>query len=233
MLERITEARNLLQPALDAGVIPNAPFQRFSDYLVSINQQVQNGRTLTAGQIRYLESIEKQCSKEAVEEALQWDYSDDLRELAVICAQYYENNSESYFESLRTRVLSDVEGHRLHKREFFRMCGNKFAHKVIEEHQTEARFTVGDMVQIRATNRLDMACGIYNSREFRTQVYKLHRQAARHENILAMVIKVKPIAPYRATKGGKTYQILPIGWTTPLYCTEKDLKKPVKSKKGK
>lgn len=228
MLNRITEARNLLQPALDAGVIPNAPFQRFSDYLTSINQQLQNGRTLSDGQVRYLESIEKQCSREAVEEALQWDYSDDLRQLAVICAEYYENNSESYFETLRRRVLGDVEGHKLNKREFFRMCGNKFAHKVIEEHQEEARFSVGDMVQVRATNRLDMAP--HGSRDMYKNIYKLHRQAARHEKVMAMVIKAKPIAPYRATKGGKTYQILPIGWTAPLYCAEKDLKKPVKSK---
>ena len=228
MLERIQDAKNLLKPALDAGVIPNAPFERFRDYLISLTQQVQSGRTPSAGQLKYLESIEKQCSKEAVEEALQWDYSDDLRELAVICAQYYENNSESYFESLRTRVLSDVEGHKLYKREFFRMCGNKFAHKVIEEHQQPARFEVGEMVQIRSTNRLDM--GPMISRDMQRNVYQLHRKAARHEKVLAMVIKVKPIAPFRATKGGKTYQILPIGWTTPLYCAEKDLKKPIKSK---
>ncbi len=228
MLDRITEARNLLQPALDAGVIPSAPFVRFRDYLVSINQQIQNGRTLSTGQIRYLESIEKQCSKEAVEEALQWDYSNDLRELAVICAEYYEYNPESYFETLRRRVLNDVEGHKLNKREFFRMCGNKFAHKVIEEHQQPARFEVGEMVQIRATNRLDM--GPMISRDMQRNVYQLYRKAARHEKVLAMVIKVKPIAPFRATKGGKTYQILPIGWTTPLYCAEKDLKKPIKSK---
>lgn len=228
MLERITEARNLLEPALNSGVIPNAPFQRFRDYLTSIDRQVQNGRALSPGQLKYLESIEKQCSKEAVKEANEWDYSDDLRELAIICAEYYENNSESYFETLRQRVLNDVEAHKLNKREFFRMCGNKFAHKVIEEHQTEARFSVGDIVQVRATNRLDMAP--QSNREMFKDVYKLHRQAARHDKVMAMVIKAKPIAPYRATKGGKVYQILPIGWTTPLYCAEKDLKKPVKSK---
>lgn len=228
MLDRIKEAIALIKPALDAGVIPNAPAIRFHDFLQSFLRQVKAGKTPSAGQIRYLESIEKQCSKEAVEEALQWDYRDDLRELAVICAEYYENNSESYFESLRTRVLSDVEGHKLNKREFFRMCGNKFAHKVIEEHQQPARFEVGEMVQIRSTNRLDMGPKI--SRDMNRNVYQLHRKAARHEKVLAMIIKVKPIAPFRATKGGKTYQILPIGWTTPLYCAEKDLKKPTKSK---
>jgi len=228
MLDRIKETIALIKPALDAGVIPDAPAIRFNDFLQSFSRQVSAGKTPSAGQLKYLESIEKQCSKEATEEALQWDYSDDLRELAVICAQYYENNSESYFESLRTRVLSDVEGHKLNKREFFRMCGNKFAHKVIEEHQQPARFEVGEMVQIRATNRLDMGPKI--SRDMHRNVYQLHRKAARHDKVLAMVIKVKPIAPFRATKGGKTYQILPIGWTTPLYCAEKDLKKPIKSK---
>jgi len=228
MLDRIKEAIALIKPALDAGVIPNAPAIRFNDFLQSFSRQVKAGKTPSAGQIRYLESIEKQCSKEAVEEALQWDYRDDLRELAVICAEYYENNSESYFESLRTRVLSDIEGHKLNKREFFRMCGNKFAHKIIEEHQQPARFEVGEMVQIRSSNRLDMSPKI--SRDMYRKVYDLHRKAARHDKVLAMVIKVKPIAPFRATIGGKTYQILPIGWTTPLYCAEKDLKKPVKSK---
>ena len=228
MLDRIKEAIALIKPALDAGVIPNAPAIRFHDFLQSFSRQVKAGKTPSAGQIRYLESIEKQCSKEAVEEALQWDYRDDLRELAVICAEYYENNSESYFESLRTRVLSDVEGHKLNKREFFRMCGNKFAHKIIEEHQQPARFEVGEMVQIRSSNRLDMSPKV--SRDMYRKVYDLHRKAARHDKVLAMVIKVKPIAPFRATKGGKTYQILPIGWTMPLYCAEKDLKKPIKSK---
>ena len=57
MLDRITEARNLLQPALDAGVISNPPFRRFSDYLVSINKQVQNGRAQYTSDPREIDGI--------------------------------------------------------------------------------------------------------------------------------------------------------------------------------
>ena len=80
MLDRIKEAIALIKPALDAGVSNTAI--RFHDFLQSFLGKFSRQDTSAGG---LNESIERQCSKEAVEEALQWDYRDDLRELAVIC----------------------------------------------------------------------------------------------------------------------------------------------------
>ena len=228
MIKRIEKAIHSVKLSCAAGVITETTTNRFSDFLKSILNQVKSNRTLSGGQEKYLSDIEVVCSNKSIEESLQWavDYNDDLREAALICAQYYQaledSNQGNYFSKQREIVLNDPSGHVLSKKQFKGMCGNKFAVKVLQEMKREPKFSVGQMVLLRSTNRLDMA-PIAN-RGAAKFAYNLHRAAVRGEKVMALVTSVDPIPIYRASKGGRVYGILPVGSQNVLYSSEKDLK---------
>ena len=232
MIERIQELLVNVDRASASGVIFETTKVRFASFLTSIRTQLTTGRNLSPGQKKYFSDIEKTCSEEKIREADQWvaNYNDDLRQVAVICANYYETSpdSSSYFKVERKKVLSNPEGHVLSQREFTRMCMNKYANKVIAEMKTDPKFVVGQVVQVRTTNRLDMTP--YYDRNVARNAYQIYRKAARGEKVMAMVTKLNPISMYRATTGGKVYSIIPFGTTQTYYACEKDLKKVRKVK---
>lgn len=227
MIERIQKCISNLEMSLAAGVVTKTTRDRYNEFLKSINSQVKNGRTLSPGQSKYLRDIESVCDEEALKEADEWirQYSDDLREVAVLCAEYYENQTADnrYFKFIRRKVLENPQGHVLSKREFTKMCMNKFADKVIQEHRTDPKFEKGQIVSVRASNRLDLSP--YDSMDERKRNYKLYRQAASGGQVLALILKSNARPMYRTTQGGKVYSILPIGESMPLFACEKDLKK--------
>ena len=232
MLERIQQLLISVDQATAAGVIYEGTSERFKKFLKSIRTQVTTGRTLSPGQNKYLVDIENTCSDDNIEEANKWSesYDDDLREVAVICAEYYENSPEGqhYFKKIRTKVLENRSGHVLSKNEFNKMCCNKYAVNVINELKSKPRFSTGQIVQIRSVNRLDMAP--YSDREKKRYAYKLQKMGEK-ETVLAMVVKVNSRTIYRPISGGKVYTILPIGTSIPVYACEKDLKFPKGLKK--
>lgn len=227
MIERIQETINSVDRARAAGLILETTRHRFIDFLKSIRTQVSTGRKLSGGQNKYLNDIEKQCSEEEIKLADEWiqNYNDDLRDVALMCAEYYESNSEggNYFKNIRNRVLQNPRGHTLSKKEFNAMCANKYAVKVINEMKSENKFKVGQIVEVRSTNRLDMAP--YDDRRVRQNAYQTGRKAMRGDRVYAMVTGVKTKPMYRAVSGGKVYSILPVGSTQKLLACEKDLKK--------
>lgn len=229
MIERIQEVLVNLDKARSAGVISNSTRDNFKEFLLSIRTRIVSGRKLSPGQNKYLNDIEKQCSEEEIKLANEWlsDYSDDLRDIAIICAEYYESNSSggNYFRNIRNKVLENPKGHTLSKREFNAMCTNDYAVKVINEMKSENRFKVGQIVQVRTTNRLDMAQHLYESSELRNLSYRLHKDARYDRKVMAMITGVNTKPMYRATVGGKVYSILPLGHTIQLFACEKDLKK--------
>ena len=103
------------------------------------------------------------------------------------------------------------------------MCMNKYADKIIRESKTEPRFMNGQMVELRSSNRVDM-CPT-DTREERRRYYRIYRQAARGEKVMAMVLEVNARPMYRSTVGAKVYKKLPIGESRPMFACEKDLKK--------
>ena len=183
MQKRIEECIQSVEVAGASGVILQTTARRFTDFLNSIKKQVKN-KTLSPGQRKYL---------------------------AVICAEYYENapDGQSYFRETRRKVIDNPKGHVLSKKDFTRMCMNKYADKVIRESQSDPRFVKGQMVQLRASNRIDMYPT--ETREERTRYYKMYRQAARGEKVMGMILEVNARPIYRSTVGGKVYKVLPIG----------------------
>ena len=227
MIERIQKCIANLEMALAAGIVTQTRKESFNGFLESIGDQTKRGRALSPGQSKFLRDIESICDEEALKEADEWikQYSDDLREVSILSAEYYENQTDDnrYFKSIRRKVLDNPRGHVLSKREFTKMCMNKYADKVIQESQTDPKFEEGQIVSVRASNRLDLSP--YSSMEERKRNYKLYREAARGNKVLALILKSNARPMYRSTQGGKVYSILPIGESMPLFACEIDLKK--------
>lgn len=183
VVERIQECIVNVDRSLAAGVITQHSRDRFVDFLKKMRTQLTTGRPLSPGQNKYVSDIETQCSSSNIEEADNWvlNYGDDLRSIAVLCAEYYENapDGQAYFRETRRKVLDNPTGHVLSKRDFTSMCMNKYADKIIRESKTEPRFMNGQMVELRSSNRVDM-CPT-DTREERRRYYRIYRQAARGE----------------------------------------------------
>ena len=227
-VERIQECIVSVDKSHAAGVITQSTRNRFNDFLKNMRTQLATGRGLSPGQSKYVSDIENHCSVQNIDEAVKWinDYGDDLREIAVLCAEYYDNqpsNGGQYFRSIRRKVLDNPKGHILSKNEFNKMCMNKYAQKVIEENSRIPIFSPGQVVVVRNSNRLDMSPS--NNREEYQRNYKLYRRAARGEKVMVMILESNARPMYRSTKGGKVYKVLPLGEVQPLFACEKDLKK--------
>lgn len=241
MIKRIEECIRKLRLLYEAGEVGTSRFTHGNSFLISIKHQMQRKKTLSEKQKNHLCRIESSCSDEVLEASKAWhkSYDSELREIAIICAEYYANHpdiTQRYWSDISSKVLEDKEGHSLSKHEFTRMCMNPYADKVIQEYKSVPKFQPGQMVQVRTTNRLDMAPEYGKSvgtGAMGTVKYKLHRRAARGGRVLAMVISSNARPIYRAALGGKVYSILPVGSEikVPIYACEKDLKKMKAAKK--
>lgn len=227
MIEQIQATLVNVDRALAAGVIASTTRERFTKFLVNMRTQVATNRKLSPGQRKYLEDIQAQCDEAMITDAAAWirDYSDELREVAVICANYYDSSPDGgdYFSTIRRRVLTNPSEHILSKREFTKLCMNKYAKKVVESTLSEPKFSKGQMIAVRASNRLDM-CPL-ETRTERRRYYEIHRKAARGETVVGMVVAVNAIPVYRAAKDSKVYKVLPVGDTKPFLIVERDMKK--------
>ncbi len=242
MKERLNNIRYMVSKAESVGAINRRLYLKYDQFLASVIGQLGlsddpdcawNDRdaitrrgALTRPQLDWIDAIEQKCSEEVVAEHEAWikDYGQELREVANICAEYYCLLSDGYFRTTAQKVIKDPKSHVLNKNEFTAMCMNKYAVKVLEEYRSEPKFKAGQMVEIRKTNRIDIAPNFGEpSNNFS---YKVFRKASRGERVLAMVIKAKARPANRAIKGGKIYKILPVPAGIPIYAAEKDLKIP-------
>ncbi len=235
MIHKIQATLVNLDLALAAGVITSFSRGKFADFLRNRRTQVTQGRKLSPGQRKYLGDIQGRCNESEIAAAAAWinDYNDELREIAIICANYYESapDSSNYFSEIRANVFANPSQHILSKRDFTKMCMNKYSEKVVESTLSEPKFSKGQFIAVRSSNRLDM-CPL-ETRTERRRYYDLHRKAARGETVVGMVVAVNAVPVYRAAKDSKVYKVLPIGDTKPFLIVERDMKKYKKSKVGK
>ena len=237
MIKQIQETLVNVDRALAAGVIANGARSRFAKFLRSVRTQVTQGRKLSPGQRKYLADIQMQCDESEITAAAAWinNYNDELREIAIICANYYQSapDGSNYFSEIRANVFANPSQHILSKRDFTKMCMNKYSEKVVESTLSEPKFTKGQLIAVRSSNRLDM-CPLngYSTLDAK-RYYDLHRKAARGETVVGMVIAVNAVPVYRAAKDSKVYKVLPVGGTKPFLIVERDMKRYKKSKVGK
>ncbi len=163
MLERIDKVRH--NAVIADKLINHYRKERHLNFLFDIKRFYNDRGYLTAGQEGYLESIEGIYSDKAIEEAKNWktSYSDDLRDVAVKCAKYYEASEEGYFSSIVKKVLGDPKGHVLSKVEFDKMCANKYAVKVLNEYKNKPKYSVGQLVEGRPNTYYKGDIGVVTS----------------------------------------------------------------------
>ena len=148
------------------------------------------------------------------------NYSDEHRDIAVKCAQYYADQYPVYYEDIVTKVLDDPESHILTQAEYNKMCTNKYAKKILFAYTEPVKFAVGDIVQIRASNRVDLANFSPNEAYGRPN----KRSCAEVRNKTCMVLELNALPITRAAKGARVYKVLIIGEGQPIYAHESDLK---------
>ncbi len=199
-------------------------------FYMSLLWQHENPKSgsLSSSQMMYLERMYNKYSMEEIKkkEEFAQNYSDHHREIAVKCAQYYADQYPPYYDAIVEKVLKEPHHHILSFNEFNKMCNNKYALKILACYKEEAKYQVGDFVQIRATNRVDVANT--NQKEGHMPRRSVCSQMA---NKFCMVIEVnaKPIT--RAAKGARVYKVLITDEAKPIYAHESDLKKSRRKKR--
>jgi len=182
------------------------------NFLESLQEQFNKRGKLSARQLEIYERIEKnKLSVSAVEKAKLWQesYSDEHRRIARICAEYYEK--AGYFNTLVDNILSS-EDYIPTEKSWRKMCENKYAKKVIAEHNATPKYAVGTLVLFRSTADCNM------------------KNASRGMPCVVLSAGGKITS---AAKGAKPYKVLPFGAPRPIECEERHIKLCKNPKKAK
>jgi hypothetical protein len=196
--------------------VGNLPSEKESTFLDSAHTYLISKGFLTHGQQSWAESISNKYSAEAIAATEAWakNWTQEHRKIALRVARYYEANPPYYNNYLQT-IFSDPGEFILSKREWDKFCENKYAKKIRKEYDSPPKFSQGDRIQIRKTNKVSQA----NYDGSGTMVF-----TPPVDNKFGFIIKVnaKPIT--RAAKGSRIYQVLLVGKVSPIFCHESDLK---------
>ena len=179
-------------------------------FLESLLQQFNKRGRLSLKQIEILERIETQKLSAAAQDARRtWDesYDDEKRRIALICAKYYVRTG--YFTNLSDSIIHDPS-YIPSEKAWKKMCENKYAKKVIAEHDAPAKYATGSVVEFRSTANWS------------------HKTAS---NGMPCVVISSGGDIVSAAKGSKPYKVLPYGSVQMIECEERHLKKCKKPKK--
>ncbi len=200
--DRITKL--LANPKVDAST---------ESFLFSLLHNVERWGKLTERQEKALKRIEDRHTDEAIIRRERWtdEWNEEKRQVATICASYYLLTG-AYFFDLATRVLNESDFVPSEK-QFNAMCCNKYAKKVIENTQGEAKYLVGSFVDFRS--------GVS---------HRSLRLAPEAINTPALVLETGVGVVTTHAKGGKKYKVLPVGSVSPITIEERHLKKSRKAK---
>lgn len=193
---------------------------REREFLESMKHQALEGarERYSYGQQQWMEKIEDKYSEDALREYREWEesFDNDKRLEAIRVAKYYR--ATTYFQHLVSKVLQDQVNFVLTKNEWNRFCENKYALKVRDCYSQPAKFKVSDCVQVRATNRIDVANCDPDAYPNRSARYK-------EANKVGFIIQVDAKPVTRAARGSRIYKVLFSGETSPVYAHESDLKR--------
>ena len=182
-------------------------------FLLSLLNNIERWGKLTERQEGALKRIEERHTDEAITRREGWadEWNEEKRQTALICASYYLSTG-AYLFDLATRVLNESDFVPSEK-QFNAMCCNKYAKKVIENTQGEAKYPVGSFVDFRA--------GVS---------HRSLRLAPEATNMPALVLETGVGVVTTHAKGGKKYVVLPVGSVSPITIEERHLKKSRKAK---
>lgn len=193
-------------------------------FYMSLLWQHENktARDLSSSQMHHLERLYNKYSAEELQTRAEFEknYGKSERKIAQKCAQYYANQYPAYYDGIVSKVLKDPDNHILSHNEYNKMCNNKYAKKILACYEQAPKYSVGDFVQIRTQNRIDVANT--NQKEGHMPRRSTCRTMA---NKVCMVLEVNALPITRAAKGARIYKILITDETQPIYAHESDLKK--------
>lgn len=186
---------------------------RSKEFVESLTHYYKMKGGLTENQLGYFEKIESRFSPQEKIKLKEWakEYKKDHLADAKIVANYYLKTG--YYTTTATSILND-ELFIPPKKQIHKMIGNKYARLVLENHKREPKFKKNQLVQIRTQ------AGSF------TKDSHLRRMG----NRLCFVLEnTLPIV--NAVKGGKRYNLLPMGESNVIVADERNIIKP--NKKGK
>ncbi len=172
-------------------------------FVESVTKQNNTGRKLSDKQLETIAKIEDRNSVKNQAARSEWfnNYDEYHREIAKVCAEYYSNSH--YYQDLSKKILSNPDFIPTQK-QWESMCQNKYALKVIKNHESEPKFDSQSVVEIRKSS---------DTRKFnRTRLGKP-----------GFIIQTNVRAPDPCA-GGRWYSVLFAGETTPVLLREKDIK---------
>jgi hypothetical protein len=179
-------------------------------FLESIQEQVQNGRTLSHNQERHLQQIEGRWSDEALASRADFtkDWDTDKEEKFTIALRYYKKTG--YYNNIVYKYLDQDDGRTgtPTEKEYNKLVLNKYAAAVISNALSESQFPAGTTAIFRATagyGQKNMPVVILQNCNDGSQV-KSH------------------------AKGAKPVQVLMVGSAQPIWTEERYLKRAKKRK---
>ena len=170
----------------------------------SIAEGFKKYKGLTQKQFDIFVKREHQLTPEFQQARADWraNYDEGKRSIAKVCAAYYKANPP-YFADLADKVLTD-ETFIPTPRQYRAMCENKYAKKVLKSATCAPAFSVGQLVELRAT-----AKGY-------ARKFPLGKGA---------IIEIGAAPVKSAAKGSKVYKILPLGSAETVELEERHIKK--------
>ena len=171
-------------------------------FITSVNSYFEKYGRVSNKQWATIQKVEANYSPEVIAQRQAWNdnFTDEMRQKWNIAMDYYENNPP-YFQDLVHRYRTSPEMVPTAKL-YHKIVENKYVQNVIATIQSEPLYGVGCLVQVRRT-----AKGPHY----------------RFRDCIALVVDNSgPVTS--ATKGAKTYSILPFGETAPVKIQERWLK---------
>ena len=172
-------------------------------FITSVNSYFQKHGRVSNKQWATIQKVEANYSPEVIAQRQAWNssFTDEMRRKWDIAMDYYENNPP-YFQDLVTKYRVSPEMIPTAKL-YNKIVENKYVQNVIATIQSQPLYEVGCLVQVRRT-----AKGPHY----------------RFRDCIALVVDNSgPVTS--ATKGAKTYSILPFGETAPVKIQERWLKR--------
>lgn len=187
-------------------------------YCVSLLEQVTKGRKLSHRQVEILKQKETEYSEERLVEEKSWfsSWDEEKAEIFRVCAMYYRTTG--YYRDLAGKVdFNGVieEDFTPSKRQFNKMCNNKYALKVRKAWFDDPKYPVGTVVAVRDTapSYCTDGTGPIRSRTVERGV------------ITHFVIAANADYPKSSCNGAKIYKILAAGSSIPFNIEERHIKK--------
>jgi len=176
-------------------------------FVESIRNQYVRWNNMSEKQSGALMSVFEKYSPAGQKKQKQWltEYKKEHKPDALIAANYYKSNPP-YFQALITNILDDDDFVPT-KRQFNKLVKNRYVAKVIASTNSEPKYKVNDVIEIRATAPHHVAV------------------ASMGGQTRGFILKTNSLPVITPAKGGKRYLILPVGSAQPLHIEERYIKK--------